>query len=152
MWKNPNSKFHTIEFKQKKREIALKKFKDPEYLKKFQNGLHNKPTRPEKIILELLTEIKTLFKFVGDYSFWIDGKNPYFIDRENNKIIEVFSDYYHDISFRKTIGNMDSNEDHIKKRIEHFEKHGYKCIVIWEKDIIENIDLVRHIIEDFLKQ
>jgi len=127
-WNNPNSIYNSENVKNKIRNTMIEKFKDPAYLKKFQSGLHTKPNNYEKIIISILPES---YEYTGNYSLWIGGKNPDFINKKEMKIIEFFGYYHHE----EVTGIK--NEDHERDRIEHFEKYGYRCLVIWEKDLYD---------------
>lgn len=62
------------------------------------------------------------YRFVGDGSFWIGGKNPDFINvNGQKKIIEMFGDYWHS---REVTGT--SKRSHLQERIKHFAKYGFK--------------------------
>jgi hypothetical protein len=138
-WENPNSIYNSETVKNKIKETMIEKFKDPEYLKNFQLGLHAKPNKCEKTIISILPEG---YEYTGDYSFWIDGKNPDFIDKKKRKIIEYFG-YYH----QEEVTGI-KNEKHEKDRIEHFKKFGYSCLVIWEEDLY-NITKLKNKILNF---
>ena len=115
-------------------EASNKKWSSPEYLAK-RKGVYNNtesPNKQEKILMEILPDY---FRFVGDFSFWIDGKNPDFINEEKKLVVEFFGDYWHGEEFRKTKNDPSTNEEHERQRIEHFEKNGYRCLVIWEHEL-----------------
>lgn len=118
LWADPNSKFNSLE-----------------YLENRVKLLNNRPTKPEKnlqIVLDFLKD--TSFIYTGDGTFWINRKNPDFVDKKNKKIIEIFGDYYHSEKFRRNNGDFKNNDEHIKERINHFKESGYDCIVIWEHE------------------
>ena len=60
---------------------------------------------------------------------WIDGKNPDFISKTKNKIIEVFGDYWHS----EQITNL-PNDIHVNNVITHYSKNGYDTLIIWEHE------------------
>lgn len=129
-------KFKSKEYKILFSKLSKDNFKNPEYLKKLQKSLHIKPNKPETILINLLNSLNlNKYKYTGDYSFWIDGKNPDFVSFDENKIIEYFGNWWHE---DKRI-NI-SKEEHEKERIDHFKKNGYNCLVIWEDDL-KNIEL-----------
>ena len=119
------------------------KWKDPAFLKKQYNGRNIKPNKPENLILEILNRLKLLkWKYTGDYSFWINGKNPDFTNENEKKVIEFFGEWWHGKEFTGK-----SEEENELDRIKHFEKEGYKVLVIWENRIKNKEDIERMIIE-----
>lgn len=128
-WKDPQSTYNTKEFRYKKSIESKNKWKDPEFIKKIQKSLRNCPNKLETLLINLFKDLNLEFEFTGNFSFWINGKNPDFINKKINKVIEFFGSYYHD-----TIINA-SREDHEKERIKHFNNSGYKCLIIWEEEL-----------------
>lgn len=121
------------EVRKKISEAAKKRFRDSEFLKKFKEGCQAKPNKLELSLHDYITD----YKYVGDYSHWIGGKNPDFIDFKNKKIIEVFGDYWH--SEEKTGKSCIMHEE---ERIKHFENYGYLCLIIWEHEFQDNDKLL----------
>ena len=129
-----------IESKTKKMK---EKWKDPIFLKKQYFSRNIKPNKPENLILEILNKLHLLkWKYTGDYSFWINGKNPDFTNENEKKIIEFFGEWWHG---KKFTGK--SEEENELSRIKHFEKEGYKVLVIWENRIKNKEDIERMIVE-----
>lgn len=83
-----------------------------------------KPNKKETHILEILDEYYPHeWSYVGDGTLAIGGKCPDFKrNHGHNHLIEFFGDYWH----------KDDNE---QERIDHFKKHGYETIIIWENQI-----------------
>jgi len=119
------------EVRRKLSESTTKLWKDPKYSKKVQMGLNLSPNKPETIILNLLNELfPNEWKYTGDFSFMINGKNPDFTNiNGQKKLIEMFGDYWH---------KGEDPED--RKNI--FREFGYKTLVIWEYEL-KNIDIVK---------
>lgn len=112
----------------KKLSIAHKKlYQDPEFLKKMRKCRLNRPTTPEKLLMKLLRQMNLSFDYVGDFSKWINGKNPDFINEEDKKIIEVFGEYWHS----KEITGKD-NHIHENERKLLFSSKGYDTLIIWD--------------------
>jgi hypothetical protein len=84
-----------------------------------------KPNKIETFILELLDEHYPYeWSYVGDGTLVIGGKCPDFCrNHGHNHLIEFYGDYWH----------KGENE---QERIDHFKKHGYETIIIWEKQVI----------------
>jgi len=97
----------------------------------YLKGVYNrKPTAPERKFIELCKKYKLPFKYVGDGSFWIGRMNPDFIGPKNQKVvIEILGDYWH-------------NPSEFEERKKKYYKHGFKCIGIWEHEIMKNPEIV----------
>jgi very-short-patch-repair endonuclease len=142
-------KKHTKECLEKMGKICKERFKDPDYLEKWINGQRSSPNKLEIILIDLL---KDNFKYVGDHSSWIDGKNPDFINEDNKLIIEFFGDWFHGEEYRRRQhGDYSTNEEHEIERIKHFEKNGYKCLVIWEHEL-KNIEEIMKRVNNFIRE
>lgn len=138
-------KFNKIEYKTLFSNKGKSNFLNQEYLKKLQKSLHLKPNKPEKILITILKELNLeKYQYTGDYSFWIDGKNPDFTCIEEQRVIEYFGGWWHD---EKRI--QISKEDHEKEKINHYLKNGYKCLIIWEEDL-KDLNILIKKIKDFI--
>jgi len=81
------------------------------------------PNQIETRFQLLLDEYFSLqWNFVGDGYTIINGKSPDFINFSQNKIIELFGDYWH------------RNDNGIKRR-NHFKRNGYKTLIVWESEM-----------------
>lgn len=106
----------------------------------------NKKISAENKIIKILKTIDDHgFEFVGDFSTWIGGKNPDFLNKNNNKIIEMFGDYWHS---EKITGL--TKIKHENERKDHFIKFGYSILIIWEHEL-KNINKVTNKILNFLE-
>ncbi len=115
---------------------------DVTILRKRYKGLCKKPTRPEKVVLELIKDNNLPYSYVGDGTIIISGLNPDFIHKNNNKVIEVFGDYWH----RDDVADWNRTE---KGRIEIFENLGYEILILWETDIKKSPNLILERIKSF---
>lgn len=99
-------------------------FLNPDYIKKMAKAWNVKPNKPETLILRLLNDLfPGQWKYTGDFSFMINGKNPDFVNcNGQKKIIELFGDYWH--------RGQDPRD-----RAAAFTPFGYKTLVIWEKEL-----------------
>lgn len=117
------------------KEVMTKFWKDPDKrerrLKAIGKALLIFPNKLEKAVMELLESLfPGEWKYTGDLSFIINGKNPDFVNvNGQKKCIEVFGDYWH------------SGQDP-EERIKVFRTHGWETLVIWEREL-KNIDLVK---------
>lgn len=108
---------------------------DSEYRAKVIQGMiranHQRPTKPEQRLLDIVCTNNLPFKYTGDGSFIIHGVNPDFVNSNGAKlVIEVFGDYWH---------NNQRNQLTWKRtelgRIMLFNSYGFKCIVFWESEL-----------------
>lgn len=97
--------------------------------------------RPNKIesIIDEGTANNCLY--TGDGKFWVKigsqrMRNPDFIIENTNKVIEVFGDYWH-------------RNDSPDEVINEYANAGLDCLVIWEKEIVENKQRVFSLIQKF---
>lgn len=127
-------KKHTFETKIQISKKVRDLYKNPEFLEKYYKGLSKVPNKPESFLINLLDKLfPAEYEYVGNFKLWINGKNPDFINKHKNKIIEFFGDYWH------------KGEDE-RTRIDHFERSGYKTLVIWENELNNLIKLYNRII------
>lgn len=117
-----------------KNRINLLKIGDPEFLKKFYAGRHNRPTRPEKLLDILLQKhFPKEFVYNGDYSKGVSlgGLIPDFININGRKlVVEVFGDYWH--SKRK--GGLPWKATEFGRKAV-FAQLGFDCVIIWESQL-----------------
>ena len=107
-------------------------------------------TNPEKFVRTFLESLK------------IDFKREKYIDRTirvdfiiGNKVIEVQGDYFHanpEIYDKNSLNELQTKnvKNDIRKR-EFFYSNGYELLEVWEKDIKENLELVKDKIKNYLK-
>jgi len=97
-------------------------WKTEEYNKKQKEARNLFPNKAELKLQNIINTITNSFLYVGDFNFFIGGKCPDFIDKTNNKIIELYGDYWHK--------GQDTND-----RINYFKNYGYDTLVIWESEL-----------------
>ncbi len=66
------------------------------------------------------------YKYTGDQNFYVGGFYPDFVNKKDNKIIEVYGDYWHT---RKEWVERD------KRRLVAYKECGYKTLIIWEHEL-----------------
>jgi hypothetical protein len=93
-------------------------------IKAMRLGCHSHPNKPETSLLDLLNKTyPNEWKFVGDGSFVIGGKNPDYTNINGRKMfIELFGDYWH-------------KGQNPQDRIDLFKQYGYDTLVIWEREL-----------------
>jgi hypothetical protein len=139
-----NNACKRLEVREKIGVAIKKKFKDPEFLKRYNETHSKKPNGPETFLITFLNILlPNKYQYVGDYKVWINGKNPDFINEKDKKLIEHFGPYWHD----KEVTGLD-RETHENERIEVFKKGGYETLVIWQEDL-EDIDKLKEKILSF---
>jgi len=98
------------------------------------------PTRPERMIIDWFSDLS----YVGNGQRWITFKgkhhNPDFISNQcQNKIVEVFGNYWH-------------KKEEEKIFIDGYASVGFKCLVVWESEILNDPDKVKFKITRFLRK
>ena len=92
-----------------------------------------KPNKPERIIMNYIEELKLPYKYTGNFSFWIDWKNPDFVNiNGEKKLLEFFGCFWHGKSI--TGRNRKQEENYYRK---HYKKYGWKTLIIWEDELKE---------------
>jgi hypothetical protein len=99
-------------------------------------GNRIKPNRKECRLMALLNGLfPGEYKYVGDGDFIVGGKCPDFLNiNGQKKLIEMFGNYWH------------RGEDP-SKRINHFLKYGYNTLIVWEKELQDEMTLKRKLAE-----
>ena len=92
-------------------------------LAKIFKSTARKPNKPEKILINFFRDASLPYKYTGDYSLWINGKNPDFVNcNGQKKIIELFGEHWHD-------------EENAEERVKLFSKFGYSTLIIWASEL-----------------
>lgn len=127
---------------EERKEEASKRMKelwaDPIYHKAASKRLANgsqrdRPNKAEIQLLELLESIQPGdWKYIGDGTLVVAGKNPDFVNTKGEKLIELFGDYWHE------------GQDP-KKRVAIFTPHGYKTLVVWQHELKDQPKLTKRI-------
>jgi len=121
---------------EKNRVFMKEKMKDPKkreaFVKRIRSGL-KKPTKPERAMMQIIKDNNLPFNYVGNGNIWFKGHskmfNPDFLSKNPKHIIEVFGDYWHNIPKRKSLDVL---------RLSTYKRYGYKTLVIWESELIQN--------------
>ncbi len=102
-----------------------------------------RPNKVEAILINLIRENNLPFNYVGDGKFWLKGEkhsfNPDFVSENSKHIIEIFGNYWHNLSRIKIRD---------EERLRTFQNQGYKTLIIWEKEL-RNLDNVKEKINNF---
>lgn len=135
-WKNPlyrkrmMKSLNSEEIIKNAKNRAKEWWKDKEFQEKMQESRHTFPNQPETQLFNILQVLfPNEYQYTGNFSNWINGKNPDFTHIEEKKVIELFGDYWHQ--------GEDPNI-----RINHFNESGYECLIIWEHELkdVDNLE------------
>jgi len=95
-----------------------------------------KPNKKEQDLLEILdSAYPGVWKYTGDGSFWIEGKNPDFVNVDGKKqVIELLGCYWHGckLCFPKRLVKED-----VKSRSKTFKRFGYSSLFVWEHELYD---------------
>ena len=135
------------------RQSALRQWQNPEWRSatvaavRKANGAREGQTGLERSMTTLLTKMyPDEWRYTGDGDVIVGGKNPDFVHVKRQLIIETFGDYWHSKAVR---GVPEEVEE--KSRIDHFAKHGYRCLVVWEHEMQRNVPSVEDRIRRFVE-
>ena len=103
------------------------------------------PNKPERIMINLIQQNNLNFIYVGDGKKFIKGENssfnPDFLSKNQKYIIEVFGDYWH---------NLSDHKKRDKERLKTYSKEGYKTLIIWQHELKKPNKVVNKI-QEFIK-
>ncbi len=119
----------------------IKSWKEEEYrnktIKAMLSGNLIKPNKPETLLTKLFKELKLHYTFVGDGKIILAGFCPDFINKKEKKIIELYGDYWH---------NLSDYKKRDKRRLKTYKKLGYKTLIIWEHELKDLNKLIKRLI------
>jgi len=129
----------TFEYRQRITEKIKQCWKDPIFQKKIRKACALKPNKPEQALSKLLQNLfPNEYKYVGDFQFFLGGKNPDFMNLNGKKfLIELYGDYWH-------------RNDDPQERIDHFKKFGFNTLIIWEHELKDQ-ELLKNKLQNFHK-
>jgi len=115
-------------------DLMKKRYQDPEYVKKMAKAWNIKPNKPETIILNLLNKLYPgEWKYTGDFSFIVNGKNPDFVNcNGQKKVIEFNGTYWH-------------QNDIPGEREKIFAEFGYDTLIIWDTEMKDMDSVIKKI-------
>ncbi len=116
-------------------DLMKGKNNDPE----FRRLLHQKPNKPEQLLINLFTEHSLPFRYVGDGEFILGGKCPDFLNTNGAKqVVELFGRYWHP-------------ESDVTTRTKHFAQYGFSTLIIWENEL-KDIERLLTNVKAFLEE
>lgn len=113
-------------------KVGDPRHKDVDIQTKRIKNLLKAPNKKELFLNNFLrTNFPNEFKYAGGGSILIGNKCPDFVSINGKKrIIELFGTYWHDQKRRKLLSHQTESGT-----MEYYEKHGFKCLVIWESEL-----------------
>jgi len=101
---------------------------------------NRKPNRIESKLQSILDEhFPNKWEYTGDGKLLIYGMRPDFANKDGKKdLIEMFGDYWHGKRARKWV------ETELGK-IMAYNSLGYRCLVIWERELKDESNLIRKV-------
>ncbi len=113
--------------KERRISLAQRLWQDPRYVEKQKLARNIYPNKEEQRLNKLLQEIlPNEYKYVGDFSFTIEGKCPDFLSISGKKrVIEYNGTYWH----------KDETEKEIRDRANLFKRYGYDTLIIWDYEL-----------------
>jgi len=124
----------------KLREASLRNWANDGYVKNVLCQTRKRPTSPERIVSLWFPELR----YTGNGIWWRKlangkNKNPDFKITGQNKVIEIFGDYWH-------------RGENPRKLIDLYKQAGIDCLVIWEKEINRQPEITTGKISQFISQ
>lgn len=117
-------------------------WKIPEYREKVKKSMNLKPNKSEKIIINIIKENNFPFKYVGDFSYWIENFNPDFISTNGDKkIIEFNGTHWHD---------MEEHRERDRRKLIIYKKNNYELLIIESPELKNPIQIINKI-KNFIK-
>ena len=107
---------------------ALERWKNPMWVKKWAKAKDIKPNKPEKLLIKIIKKNNLPYKYVGDFSYTIDGRCPDFIDIKNKQVVEVFGIYWHSPILNRKVDYKRTYQG----TMEFYKKNGYDCLIVWD--------------------
>ena len=109
-------------------------WKNPAFAMSMSKAWSRKPNSPETSMLGILERnFPGDWKYTGDGTFWVEGRNPDFTNVNGKKqVIEVFGAYWHDPSY---FPHRPTDEE----LVAHYKRYGFECIVFWEYDAYDEV-------------
>jgi len=126
------------ETKRRMSESKKRSWQNSEYVEKQKEARNIKPNILEQKLGEILQQIlPNEYKYVGDFSLTIGGKNPDFVNvNSQKKIIEFFGDYWHD-------KNSFLQAETPQERIALFKQYGWDTLIIWERELYDDVEKLK---------
>jgi len=117
-------------------------WKNREFQRRMKIAFNVRPNASEILLNDVLQRILPgEYEYVGDFKIFFGGKNPDFLCRSKETIIEFFGDFWHS----KYVTNR-SKEENERQRIEHMKKYGFRTLVVWTGELKDTVVLENKIL------
>lgn len=104
-----------------------------------------RPNGPEKKVIGILKSMTSNIRYVGDGTFWIEYKNPDFVNEDKKQVIELLGCFWH--GCKKHYPDTKKLEA-VENKVQLFKNNGYSVLIIWEHEL-ENLGIVTSRIQKF---
>ena len=131
----------------KKVARTLKKlWQNPEFARMMGKSLQKRPTKPELILGKIIHKLTPDFKYNGscNQGITIGGRVPDWVNCNCNgkrQVIEMFGVAFHTPLIKKNISYWKTKPGTIR----HYKKYGFDCLVIWDYDLKNPIEVVKKV-------
>ena len=122
----------TLEGKRKAYEKVSKKMKGN---KNWVGGLHKRggfPNKDEKKLIRMFRDNNIPLRFVGNGTFFIEGKNPDFVNVKKKKVLEYDSTFWHD----------SRPEGYDRLRNEVYCRNGWDLLIVTDDELKDEKELI----------
>jgi hypothetical protein len=125
-------------------DFARRYGRKDEFEAKRLKAVCKKPTLPESRFIEIIRRHDLPYRYTGNGSVIIGGKNPDFIATNGTKqVVEIFGNYWHNPSLNPLV-DLDRTYDFT---VEHYQRHGFNCVIIWENELEDNNLVLKRLCE-----
>ena len=117
--------------------------------KMFADGVFNRLTKPQKIVNQILDELK--MKYENEYNCKYYSIDNYLVDY--NLMIEVMGDYFHSnpLKFKKINDMQFKDIVRDKSKCTYIKRYkNINILYLWENDINNNEDLIKELILKYI--
>jgi len=115
-----------------KRNWQIQEYRE-KVIRNSLKALLKRPTKLEQKFIKFCKKYSLPFRYCGNGSLLVGYKNPDFVESNEKKMCIETANYYHHQ------GNWS------QKRIEHFARYGWKCLVLWEEEFKDEQSLLNKI-------
>jgi len=147
-WKN-SLKWRTVmtskEYAKKQGKKTAENWQDSKFREKTIKAAvasrHQFPNKFELEIESIIQDNDLPFEYTGSGEMIIAGLNPDFVCVEKGLILACYGCYWHGCPEHHP--EKKKQYEHALKRVERFEFHGYKVLVVWEHELKHKTKLVK---------
>lgn len=114
------------------------RWQNEEYAKEMGRKFTIKPSTSEKFLIEFLdTHFPNEWKYVGDFKFWIEGRNPDFININGKKAIIEYNGHWKHTKVKD------------EAKTQHYAKYGFKTLNLYPTDLKNEKNLIQ-VVSNFI--